>query len=79
MLQTAAVIGKTFSEVLLSRVMASVVKIGETELGASLSALVAFVAPVVRFEAESSNRLGNRSAIPALRARRTLRVVYCTA
>jgi adenylate cyclase len=40
-LQTAAVIGKRFSEVLLSQVVASVVKIGETELGASLSALVA--------------------------------------
>jgi class 3 adenylate cyclase/tetratricopeptide (TPR) repeat protein len=40
-LQTAAVIGKTFGEVLLSRVVASVAKIGETELGASLSALVA--------------------------------------
>jgi class 3 adenylate cyclase/tetratricopeptide (TPR) repeat protein len=40
-LQTAAVIGKTFSEVLLTRVVARVAKIGETELSASLSALVA--------------------------------------
>ena len=34
-------IGKTFSEVLLGRVVASVATIGETELSASLSALVA--------------------------------------
>jgi predicted ATPase len=40
-LQTAAVIGKTFSEALLNRVVASVAEIGEAELGASLSALVA--------------------------------------
>ncbi len=40
-LQTASVIGKTFSEALLGRVVASVATIGETELSASLSALVA--------------------------------------
>jgi len=40
-LQTAAVIGKTFGEALLSRVMASVTAIDETALGASLSALAA--------------------------------------
>ncbi len=40
-LQTAAVIGKTFSEALLGRVVASVAAIGETELSASLSALAA--------------------------------------
>jgi class 3 adenylate cyclase/tetratricopeptide (TPR) repeat protein len=40
-LQTSAVIGKTFSEMLLSEVVASVASIGETALSASLSALVA--------------------------------------
>jgi class 3 adenylate cyclase/tetratricopeptide (TPR) repeat protein len=40
-LQTASVIGKTFSEALLGRVVASVATIGEAELSASLSALVA--------------------------------------
>jgi class 3 adenylate cyclase/tetratricopeptide (TPR) repeat protein len=40
-LQTASVIGKTFSEALLGRVVASVAAIGEAELSASLSALVA--------------------------------------
>ena len=41
LLQTAAVIGKTFGEALLGRVMASVAAIDETALGAPLSALVA--------------------------------------
>ena len=40
-LQTAAVIGKTFDEALLGRVMASVTAIDETALGAALSALAA--------------------------------------
>ena len=40
-LQTAAVIGKTFGEALLGRVMASVAAIDETALGAPLSALAA--------------------------------------
>jgi tetratricopeptide (TPR) repeat protein len=40
-LQTASVIGKTFSEALLERVMASVSTIGEAELSQALSALVA--------------------------------------
>src|SRR5262249_61017504 len=40
-LQTAAVIGKTFGEALLSRVMASVTAIDDTALGAALSALTA--------------------------------------
>ena len=40
-LQTAAVIGKTFGEALLGRVMASVTAIDETALGAALSALAA--------------------------------------
>jgi len=40
-LQTTSVIGKTFSEALLGRVVASVAAMGETELSASLSALVA--------------------------------------
>jgi class 3 adenylate cyclase/tetratricopeptide (TPR) repeat protein len=40
-LQTAAVIGKTFGETLLGRVMASVTAIDETELGTALSALTA--------------------------------------
>jgi predicted ATPase len=40
-LQTAAVIGKTFSEALLGRVAMSAATIGETELSAALSALVA--------------------------------------
>jgi predicted ATPase len=40
-LQTAAVIGKTFSEALLCRVVMSAATIGETELSAALSALVA--------------------------------------
>ena len=40
-LQTASVIGKTFSEALLGRVVASVTAIDETELSAALSALVA--------------------------------------
>ena len=40
-LQTAAVIGKTFGEALLGRVMASVAAIDETALGAALSALAA--------------------------------------
>jgi len=41
LLQTAAVIGKTFGEALLGRVMASVAAIDETALGAPLSALAA--------------------------------------
>src|SRR5262244_2777764 len=40
-LQTAAVIGKTFGEALLGRVMASVTAIDEPALGAALSALTA--------------------------------------
>jgi class 3 adenylate cyclase/tetratricopeptide (TPR) repeat protein len=40
-LQTAAVIGKTFSEALLARVVESVAAIGETDLGQALSALSA--------------------------------------
>ena len=40
-LQTAAVIGKTFGEPLLGRVMASVTAIDETALGAALAALAA--------------------------------------
>jgi adenylate cyclase len=40
LLQTAAVIGKTFSETLLGRVMASLTAIDDTALGPALSALV---------------------------------------
>ncbi len=40
-LQTAAVIGKTFGEALLHRVMASVAPIDDAELGAALAALAA--------------------------------------
>ncbi len=40
-LQTAAVIGKTFSEKLLTRVLGSVSAIGETALGQALSTLIA--------------------------------------
>jgi len=40
-LQTAAVIGRTFSEALLRRVVANVAALGEAELGASLAALAA--------------------------------------
>jgi hypothetical protein len=39
--QTASMIGKTFGEALLGRVVASVTAINETELGAALPALVA--------------------------------------
>lgn len=56
-LQAAAVIGKTFSEALLGRVVASVATIDETALSSALAALAAaFLYELFRFRFVSRRR-----------------------